>query len=85
MTEEEAKARRCCVAGCGAARQQDVDALVQARGLHADPVALAPMLPHYCIASACMGWRWTHSAPFRGDPPESFANYEGHCGRAGMP
>ncbi len=55
MTEEEAKAKRCCgPMGCGSAAPGTTD--------HADGV-------RFCIGSACMAWRWVSRAP--GTPPRA--------------
>lgn len=59
MTEDEAKAKRCCgPAGCGETHdtmQHKQSLYMAAVEIHAASVAL---LPRFCMGSACMAWRW---------------------------
>lgn len=77
MTQEEAKATRCCgPTGCGEQRIYDPNTGDTAR---------------YCIASACMGWRWQPQGsmdnPTRvpGGGTQQIKRVIGYCGLAGRP
>jgi len=73
-TEKEAGGRRCCVTGCGVPDPTFSSAKIQ---------SLRGNVPHYCIGSQCLGWRWSVFVfdgldSYRSDPPP-----KGYCGRAG--
>lgn len=75
MTQEEARATRCCgPSGCG-------DQIYR-KNLSDEVVG---NIERVCIASACMGWRWRMSTDLSTMRPEPHPNGEGYCGLAGLP
>lgn len=89
MTEEQAKLTRCCgPEGCGAPRQEDIDAIKRSREprtTDAELLSALALLPRYCIGSACMGWRAISKTTQIGgrDFPSLEPSDRGYCGLAG--
>lgn len=72
MTEEEAKAKRCCgPEGCGERNHQDLT--------RQDQQFAIMLLPRFCIGSACMAWRERYGGV------GNDAHRQGFCGLAGEP
>ncbi len=73
-TEKEALTKRCCVTQCGSPAPEFSPAMIQARRGN---------VPHMCIGSACMGWRWADLLVNGPDSYQSEPGPKGYCGRAG--
>lgn len=74
-TEEEAGGRRCCVPTCGIPDPTYSQAKI---------ASLRGNVPHYCIGSHCMGWRWSEMLFDGKDSYQSKPGPKGYCGRAGL-
>ena len=75
-TEKEALMKQCCVTGCGIPDQSYSPAKLQ---------SLRGNVPHFCIGSACMGWRWMEHMFDGKDSYQSEPGPKGYCGAAGSP
>jgi len=73
-TEKEAYLNRCCVHQCGVPGSEYSQAKIQ---------SLRGNVPHFCIGSDCMGWRWSEPVFAGPDSYRSEPGPKGYCGRAG--
>jgi len=76
VTQKEAENMRCCVFGCGSPDPKFSPAKIQ---------SLRGNVPHFCIGSACMAWRWSEWVDV--NQPDSYMSEppaKGYCGRAGL-